>query len=499
MADIPDAEKTKEQEAAIPAPQRPGQTHPSSESSHFVHSEASAESSGAPASEGRGPSSGFKRTTSLGNLVGGLGASLLGAMVRKPFQSEQSRTGFLEQMWIREAGRLVEKLGELKGAAMKLGQMLSLHEHILPAEAAQILSRLQKAAPSIPFSTVRKVLEDELGDRLESLLFDIQEEPFASASIGQVHRARMKDGRPIVLKVQYPGVDRAVRQDIKQLRWMAGPMVNFLTGGSAGPIFDELEEVMVQELDYEKELANLQEMQEILKEDPYRTVPNGVPELSSRRVLAMEFAEGLSFEQAILDDVDVALKDGWAQSLARTFAQGVFSHRFLHADPNAGNFAFRKDGKLTLFDFGCMKRVPMSISRGYGNVIRAVLSEKDEEIPEILRSIGIHRADGRPIELSLLKPHADLVRKVFGQDGYRFGEDGDLYDSIMDLGRQQWFDSLGIRFPREILFIHRTLGGYFGNFSRLKAAGPWRTILIEALEEADRMDGVHREEAKRHD
>ncbi|GEM_PF-19110 len=442
--------------------------------------------------ENQGPRSGMARSRSLGSLVGGLGASLLGAMVRKPFQSQEQRAGFLESMWLKEAQRMVGKLGELKGAAMKLGQMLSLHEHILPPEAAKIMGQLQKAAPPIPFETIQEVMQKELGERLE-LVEKIDPEPFASASIGQVHRGVLKDGTEVVFKVQYPGVDRAVRQDIKQLRWMAGPMVNFMTGGSAGPIFDELEEVMIQELDYVQELKNLQEMQSILENETMRVVPAGFPELSSTRVLTMELAHGLSFEEALNPQVDQDLRDRWAQSFARTFAQGVFAHRFLHADPNAGNFAFRKDGSLVLFDFGCMKRVPFAISRGYGNLLRAIFSEEDERIPEILKEVGIHRADGRPVEVSLLKPHADLIRQVFGQDGFVFGEDKELYDRIFELSRQQWFDSLGIKFPREILFIHRTLAGYFGNFSRLKARGPWRTILLEALADADVEDGIQRQ------
>lgn len=439
-----------------------------------------------------GPRSGMARSSSLGSLVGGLGASLVGAFLRKPFQNEQKRAGFLEEMWLKEARRMVGKLGELKGAAMKLGQMLSLHEHILPPDAARILSQLQKAAPPIGFDTINQVLEDELGENLALVEF-IDPEPFASASIGQVHRGKLRDGSEVVFKVQYPGVDRAVRQDIKQLRWMAGPMVNFMTGGSAGPIFDELEEVMLQELDYIQELQNLEEMQDLLTNDPHRIVPRGFSELSSRRVLTMELADGMSFDQVLQSDVDQSLRDQWAQAFARTFAQGVFSHRFLHADPNAGNFAFRRDGSLVLFDFGCMKRVPFRISRGYGDLLRAVFSEEDEQIPEILKRVGIHRADGRPVEVSLLKPHADIIRQVFGQDGYTFGEDRVLYDRIFELSRQQWFDSLGIKFPREILFIHRTLVGYFGNFSRLKATGPWRTILLEALEDADLADGIERE------
>lgn len=440
-----------------------------------------------------GPRSGFSRSSSLGSLVGGLGASLLGAFIRKPFQNEAKRAGFLEQMWLKEAERMVSKLGELKGAAMKLGQMLSLHEHILPPEAARILSGLQKAAPPVPFATIEKVLKEELGSRME-LVASIEAEPFASASIGQVHRGNLKDGSDVVFKVQYPGVDRAVRQDIKQLRWMAGPMVNFFTGGSAGPIFDELEEVMVQELDYLQEMSNLEEMQALLDHDHNRVVPRGFRELSSTRVLTLEFAEGLSFDDALSPNIDQELRNTWAQALARTFAQGVFSRRFLHADPNAGNFAFRMDGSLVLYDFGCMKRVPYTISRGYGDIIRAVLGGHDEAIPEILKSIGIHRGDGRPVELDLLKPHADLVRQVFGNDGYTFGEDKALYDAIFELGRAQWFDSLGIKFPAEILFIHRTLGGYFGNFSKLKACGPWRSILLEALDEADSIDGIRRDQ-----
>lgn len=435
------------------------------------------------ANHGATPRSGAGRAASLGGALGGLAAALLGAGLRRPFQSAERRSGFLEELWIREAERLVEKLGQLKGAAMKFGQMLSLHDQVLPPEAARILSRLQRSAPSLPFDAMRQVLNESVApERLAELVESIDPEPFAAASIGQVHRARLRDGRDVVFKLQYPGVDRAVRQDLRQLRWMAAPFVGLVMGGNPGPVFDELEAVIHEELDYERELENLLEMERLLAGDPERVIPRAAPELSGRRALCLEFAEGLSFEEALSEEIPQALRDQWAAVLARTFAEGVFSHRFLHADPNAGNFAFRKDGRVAFYDFGCVKRIPPHISTGYRRTVQAMLEERDDEIPEILRELGIHRSGGRPIEVELLRPHAELFRVVFAEDGYRFGADRRLHEGILELGRKQWFDSMGIAFPREILFIHRTLGGTFGNFTRLRAAGPWRSILLEALQ-----------------
>lgn len=428
------------------------------------------------------PKSGFARSASIGGLIGGIGASLLGAAFRKPFQSSENRADFLNRMWIREAEKIVSKLGQLKGAAMKLGQMLSLQEEMLPPEVANILSALQKDAPPMSFDTVESMISREIGrSRFEALVQTIDREPFASASIGQVHRAQLKDGRQVVMKVQYPGVDRSVKQDVKQLRFMLGPMLAVLLGSNARLLFDELEQVLGEELDYEQELRNLQQAHSILKDDEWREVPHPVEELCTKRILTMQYVEGMSFSEALSETTDQSLRDHWAQLLAKSFAEGLFIHRFLHADPNAANFAYMHDGSLTFFDFGCVVRPPQWLSEGYGRVVRAMLENRDEDLPGILQSIHIQKITGKPVPAALLKPHADLFREVFATDGYRFGSNPKLIETIQQLGKEQWFDSMGIEFPREIIFIHRTLGGYFGIFNRLKATGPWRSILSSVL------------------
>ncbi len=278
--------------------------------------------------------SAFGRAVQLGGLATRMGAALIGTRLRLPFADEIARGELLKSIYIREAERLVDRLSNLKGAAMKFGQMLSVMESgmsgALPPEVSAILARLQKDARPLAYdTTIAPVLAAELGAAKLAQLAEINPEALACASIGQVHRARTRDGREIVLKIQYPDMPRIVRSDIKNLKVLVKPFTALLGIRNMDAIWAELEARLYEELDYIREAEHLREMGALLADAEGVIVPEVVPEYSTERVLAMTYEPGLS--GAALDDesrVDQALRDRWGQTLARTLLDSMFVHRF---------------------------------------------------------------------------------------------------------------------------------------------------------------------------
>lgn len=422
------------------------------------------------------------RLFALGGAAGRTATALAGMKLKSAFRDSGARELVEAAAWERVGAVLTERLGRLKGAAMKLGQMLSAQEGLLPEPALRALAQLQNSAPPLPLEKLRAQLEAELGERM-SAFSELEETAFAAASIGQVHRAKLADGRRVALKIQYPGIDRIVASDFKQLRVALGPLLALATQTDLDPVWEELETTVLAELDYRAELEHLTAMRALHAHDAQLILPAPVPELSSGRVLCLEYEEGLTLAEAA--EADETERDQWGATLGRMIAEGVFVHRRLHADPNPGNFAFRPGGKIVLYDFGCVKAIPDNIARGYGAVAEAVLNGRDGEVPAILQGIGIQKRGGETLSESLIAPHADLVRRLFPESGeYRFVADRKLYEEILKLGRESWFETIGVEFPREILFIHRTFAGHLGNLHRLRAGAPWRKILLDSLKQA---------------
>lgn len=368
---------------------------------------------------------------------------------------------------------------------MKIGQMLSLHEDLLPPEITSIFKLLQSEAKPLPFSQMRAILEEDLGSRLD-MLERIDETPFASASIGQVHAARHRDGRDIVLKIQYPDIRPAMESDLKSLRMVFSTLFQFLDI-PFDHVWQELVARFREELNYVEELRHLQAYRAQLKIDGLH-IPEPLPELSSLRVLAMVREDGLSLDRALAhadsqgSDAGAALRDRWSGILLSLVLGGLFHLRYLHADPNAANFGFRENGDVVLYDLGCMKSIPVRISDAYRETARRVVSREYEAIPQILHGAGIGHKDDRPLALDFLLPHLRIIEEVFPDEVAAFGADPTLYTRLMDLGRESWSESKNIVFPGDIIFIHRTLIGHFGNLRRLGAQRNWRQTFAGLLE-----------------
>lgn len=387
---------------------------------------------------------------------------------------------------VRNAQRVADTLGELKGAAMKVGQMASLHDGLLPPEVAAILSVLQREAPSVPFEVMEYELRGEL-PQFDELFASLEPEAFAAASIGQVHRGVLRDGRHVAVKIQYPEIDRIIRSDIKNLKRVMGSLIGMFTSIDLDPIWEELGERLLEEVDYLAEARNVRRMADLHVDIPEIVVPAVIEEATTRRVLTTEYVEGLSAEAACMPDHDQGLRDRWGVVLAELTLRGLLQHGLLHADPNLANFAFLEDGRVIVYDYGCMKAVPATLATGYARLTLSVADDRNDEIPDILVEMGMYKGEKQPLPRVMTDPYAVLFREVVRENPpYRFGEDPSIYTRIMELGLEHWSESLDLHIPKDAIFVNRTLAGHFGNLCRLNASGPWRQLILGYAEAAAR-------------
>jgi predicted unusual protein kinase regulating ubiquinone biosynthesis (AarF/ABC1/UbiB family) len=218
---------------------------------------------------------------------------------------------------------------------------------------------------------------------------------------------------------------------------------------------------------------------------PEIVIPEVITEASTERVLTMEFIEAIPPAEACSECYPSELRNRWGRVLFEFQLRGLLEHRLLHADPNLSNFSFREDGSVIVYDFGCVKRIPASLAAGYAGLFRAALSGRSEEIPAALQVMGVSDDEGEPLADDLVDPYFELFAEILREEPpYAFGEDEEIYDKLFELGMANWSRATDIRFPEDLVFIDRSLGGHFGNLARLGASGPWRRLVRDYSEAA---------------
>jgi len=421
-----------------------------------------------------------RRFLKLGGLAGRVGASVVTSQALDVVRSGPNRKTRQTENLVKNALRIVETLGELKGAAMKVGQMLSLQEGLLPPEVAEVLRGLQKEAPRVP----AEVMEFEVRGALpnfDELFESFNFEAFAAASIGQVHRGRLRDGREVAVKVQYPLIDEIVKADLKNLKIIFKRLVALFTDADMEPIWGELSAGLLAEIDYLHEAENIRRMTELHRDVPEIVIPRVVDEATARNVLTMEYVEGIAPVDACSEVYPAELRNRWGVVLSEFQMRGIIEHRFVHADPNLANFAFRDDGRVVVYDFGCVKEVPADLARAYADAFVAVIEGRVADLPAIFAGIGLTRRDGSALDIALIEPYFASINEVFrAEPPYTFGLDNqEIYDELIRLGFQDWEQKFDMEFPSDVIFVNRSLSGHFGNLSRLGATGPWRDLLLK--------------------
>lgn len=326
--------------------------------------------------------------------LAGMTASVAGRYaserVQSAFSANQKNTEARKKLaYEKMADDIVGTLGELKGAVMKIGQIASQTQDLLPKEFSDALKKLQKEAPPVEFSVIKHQVESELDGTLSTLYKSFDEQPFASASIGQVHRAVTNENKHVVVKVQYPGVDRSCDSDLKQLRMTLklGGLLK-MPKKSVDALFAEIQARLHEELDYLNEANNICLFREYHQSHPDILIPEVYNDLSTRRVLTLEYLEGDHAEDLAEKAYTQEQINQLGENLFKMLAAHLFEFQHIHGDPHPGNFAFRKDGKIVLYDFGCIKKLKPEIVVAYKDAISSSLAEDYDAVDDALQRLG---------------------------------------------------------------------------------------------------------------
>ena len=310
------------------------------------------------------PTSRIARSAKVGRLAAGQGARQVATRVTNVARSDEGKRNALEKRHIEAAEQIVAALGTMKGAAMKLGQVMSfLDVGLVPEEYREEFQRklgaLRDAAPKVRFSDMRKVIESELDSKLKDVFAEFDEVPIAAASIGQVYRATLHDGREVAVKVQYPRVAEAVRADMQNLGMILRLMRTIAPGLDVKATAEEIRSRIHEELDYELEAQNQRSLARVFRGHPFIVVPEVVTELSRERVLVNEFVAGQGFEDVKRRDQET--RDRVGEIVFRFYFGCMYRHRQFSGDPHPGNFLLQHDGKVAFLDFGLFKRMPQEL------------------------------------------------------------------------------------------------------------------------------------------
>jgi predicted unusual protein kinase regulating ubiquinone biosynthesis (AarF/ABC1/UbiB family) len=306
------------------------------------------------------PRSRARRTATVATLAASEAVKQFGTRATNVTRSDEAAEAALARRQLETAKQIVAVLGTMKGAAMKLGQVMSfLDVGLVPEEHREEfqreLAKLRDAAPTVSFRQMRRVIEDDLEESIDDVFASFDEEPIAAASIGQVYRATLDDGRDVAVKVQYPGVAAAVRADLQNLEMIMRVLKRMTPALDVKAIAEEIRERIGEELDYELEAQNQRALARIFAGHPFIFVPDVVSNLSRERVLVSEFVEGVGFEE--LKRRSQAVRDRIGEIVFRFFVGCLYRHRQFSGDPHPGNFLLLADGRVAFLDFGLFKRM----------------------------------------------------------------------------------------------------------------------------------------------
>ena len=410
---------------------------------------------------------------------------------------EEERARLEEQFAIRSAEDVARVLGGMKGAIMKAGQMLSFIADGLPPEAKAALATLQADVPPMAPSLAEGVIREELGADPERLFLDFELVPVAAASIGQVHRAVMPDGRIVAVKVQYPGVDRAIKSDLDNAEMLYGLFAQFaLKNLEVKALVDELRARMADELDYRHEAACQSEFATRYAGHPFIRVPRVVPERSSRRVLTSEWVDGMRWNE-FLEHSDQAGKDRAGEVIMR-FAQGsIHLHGVFNGDPHPGNYRFHDDGSVTFLDFGLVKRwAPGEFDR-LGPLLDAILDEDPAALVERAVTARFLAAD-HGFEPDFVFEYVRGPYEPFLTDRYTYTRDSTAkaLQTVVDVQGKYGELIKKLNMPTSYVILDRVVWGVSALLSRLEATNNWRGILSEYRKGAPPVTELGRVEAE---
>jgi predicted unusual protein kinase regulating ubiquinone biosynthesis (AarF/ABC1/UbiB family) len=364
------------------------------------------------------PTGRIRRTAQVGTVVGSEGARFAGTRARNVARSAEAAGEALEKRHMEAAQRMVETLGRMKGAALKIGQLASfIDTEFLPPEYRELyqeqLGQLRTSAPPMPWKKVRGVLDGEWEDPVEELFEQFDEDAAAAASIGQVHRAVLPDGREVAVKIQYPGVAEAIRADMQNAGLILRMAKALAPGLDAKAAAAELKERVLEELDYEFEAQNQRSFARGYRGHPFIHVPDVVTRLSTGRVLVTEWVEGLSFDEVRLLPQDE--RDRFGEIVFRFCFGSIYHLQHFNADAHPGNYVLMPDGRVAFLDFGMTKHLDVDQIELEIAALEAVFDDDPERLRVALHDLGFLN-NPKKVDAELLMEHVRAVGGWYMED-----------------------------------------------------------------------------------
>ncbi|TAM11295.1 MAG: AarF/ABC1/UbiB kinase family protein [Nevskiaceae bacterium] len=379
------------------------------------------------------------------------------------------------QYWAEVGEDWANTLGELRGAAMKMGQMIAQYSDLFPKEFTDKLKKLQRNVEPLPFEEVSPLLDAAWSPAQRALVAHVEPRAIAAASIGQVHRAQLADGTPIVIKLRYPGVHEAVTSDVKQLRRILGlSKLLPIEDTAMDRLVAEVKARFEEETDFGNELRNLLE----LRGQPHRGIvyPKPLAKLCGPGVLVMSEESGAAMEEA--QGWDQGVRDQLGSHLLAWLCRGIYRTGTVHADPHAGNFAFRDNGDVVVYDFGCVKHIPPQTIDELKQLLNCGLAADWPGTHAAMERLGgiAHGVSANQLEAFYAELADRLYVPVRAQDGFDFS-DTSYVAELRACVHGHLGDSFKFRPISELLFVTRAISGVYWLLRNLEARVPVARVL----------------------
>ena len=434
------------------------------------------------------PTGRVRRTAKVAGLAGGQAARNYATKAANLTRDQQARRAAAERRQTEAAEQILDVLGNMKGAAMKVGQVASfIDTGVFPEESRERiqakLAELRDSAPRVSFKTMRKVIEDDLEEPLEEVFSEFEEHAIAAASIGQVYRAKLRSGgRPVAVKVQYPGVAAAVRSDLQNLGLIMQAVKRIAPGMDAKAMTAEIRERVTDELDYELEAQSQRAFARQWRGHPFVVVPDVVTALSRERVLVTEWVEGLGFEE--VRELAAAERDRFGEIVFRFFFGSLHRTGHFSGDPHPGNYKLMADGRVAFLDFGMTKRVSRAHLDEEVAAIRLGIEGDAEGLHAQLARMGFFDADDPRVPPADILEHFRSVTGWYTTDGERTLDRALVGKVLIDLGdpRSEYWELMKRQtFPPEAMLARRMEALTLGVLGHLGATANWYRIAREWL------------------
>jgi predicted unusual protein kinase regulating ubiquinone biosynthesis (AarF/ABC1/UbiB family) len=423
----------------------------------------------------------------MGSLLGVEAARAYATKVANVARSAEGGRVARERSRLDAAEHVAEVLGQMKGAAMKAGQMASLMDfgRLPSGELDGFQSRfedLRDSAPQVPFKDMQKVIERELGERISDVFCEFDQDATAAASIGQVYRARLHDGRPVAVKVQYPGVAAAVRADLQNLGLLMRAARRFAPGLDTGAMAVEIRERVAEELDYDHEAQTQRAFARRWRGHPFVVIPDVVTALCRERVLVTEWVDGMRFTR--LKSAPRATRDRVGEIVFRFFFGSLYRFGQFSGDPHPGNLLLLQDGRVAFLDFGMTKTVPRATIEAELAVLRAGLDLDAAGVHAGLAGLGFFESADPRIDPDRLLAHVRALNAWYADDEPVTLTPEYVSRLLLDAGdpRSQYWDLMrNETIPADSLFSNRMQGMTLAMIGQLRATANWHRVMSEWL------------------